>query len=87
MSGSNHVPGNQGPRSQQRGNDDDTDYQHRNFINLLAAVMLLVIAIGIVWVVKAMEADEELDRCQETGRRDCVKIDVPPRPTIRIPDN
>ena len=87
MSGSNRLPGSPGPQPRPRGNDDDTDYQHRNFVNLVAAVVLLAIAIGVVWVVKAMEADEALNRCLETGRRDCVRIDAPPRPTIRMPDN
>ncbi len=87
MSGSNPLPGSQGPQPQRCGNNDDTDYQHRNFINLVAVVVLLAIAIGVVWVVKAMEADEALNRCLETGRRDCVRIDAPPRQTIRMPDN
>jgi hypothetical protein len=87
MSGSNLLPGSQGPQPQPRGNKDDTDYQHRNFVNLVAAAVLLAIAIGVVWVVKAMEADEALNRCLATGRRDCVRIDVPPRPTIGTPEN
>lgn len=87
MSGSNPLPGSQGPQPQRRGNDDDTDYQHRNFINLIAAAVLLAIAIGVVWTVKAMEANEALNRCLATGRRDCVRLDVPPRPTISLPEN
>jgi hypothetical protein len=59
----------------------------RNFINLVAAVVLLTIAIGVVWVVKAMEANEALNRCVATGRRDCVRLDVPPRPIIVTPEN
>jgi hypothetical protein len=49
--------------------------------------VLLAIAIGVVWVVKAMEANEAVNRCMESGRRDCVRIDVPPRPTTGVPDN
>jgi hypothetical protein len=66
---------------------EETDYQHRNFVNLVAAIALLAIAIGVVWAVKAMEANEELDRCLSTGRRDCVAIEAPPRETIRTPDH
>jgi hypothetical protein len=66
---------------------DETNYQQRNFVNLVTVIVLLVIAIGVVWVVNAMEANETLDRCLETGRRDCVRIDTPPRQTIRLPDN
>jgi hypothetical protein len=87
MSGSNPLPGGQGPQPQRRGGDDDVDYKHRNFVNLVALAVLLAIAVGVVWVVKAMEANEALNRCLATGRRDCVRIDAPPRPTIRMPDN
>jgi hypothetical protein len=85
MAGSNPLHGHDDSR--QSSDADSTDYQHRNFVNLVAAIALLVIAIGVVWVVKAMVADETLDRCLESGRRDCVSIEAPPRQTIRLPDN
>lgn len=85
MSEPNLSPGSQGP--QPSGNADCVDYRHRNFINLIAALVLLAIAIGVVWVVKAMEANEAVNRCMESGRRDCVQIDVPPRPAIGVPGN
>ncbi|HWG07154.1 MAG TPA: hypothetical protein VG271_19295 [Beijerinckiaceae bacterium] len=85
MAGSNPS---QGQDDSPRGADADSiDYQHRNFVNLVAAIALLVVAIGVVWVVKAMVADETLNRCFESGRRDCVSIEEPPRQTIRMPDN
>jgi len=85
MAGSNPSHGHDD--SGQSSDADSTDYQHRNFVNLVAAIALLVIAIGVVWVVKAMVADETLNRCLESGRRDCVSIEAPPRQTIRLPDN
>lgn len=85
MSGSTPSSGHQDP--QPRGDGDETDYQHRNFINLVAAIVVLAIAIGVVWVVKAMEANEELNRCLATGRRDCVLLDAPVHPTVRKLDN
>ncbi len=64
---------------------DDTDYEHRHFINLLAIVFLLVIAGAIIWTVRAMDENEHLQRCLNAGRRDCVKIDTPPSMGIRMP--
>jgi hypothetical protein len=86
MSESN-LPPRRDPPQPLRGSDDDTDYQHRNFINLVAAIAVLAIAIGVVWVVKTIEAEEDLNRCFESGRRDCVTIEAPPHATIRMSDH
>ena len=64
---------------------DDTDYDHRHFINLLAAALLLAIAGGIIWTVRGIEENESLQRCLNAGRRDCVKIETPPSTGMRLP--
>jgi hypothetical protein len=64
--------------------EDETDYEHRHFVNLLAAIFLLVIAIAISWTIGAMDSYEKLQRCFNTGRRDCVQI-APPRPAVQVP--
>ena len=64
---------------------DDTDYEHRHFTNLLAAALLLAIAGGIIWTVRAFDENERLQRCLNAGRRDCVKIETPPSTGIRLP--
>ena len=64
---------------------DDTDYEHRHFINLLAIAFLLVIAGAIIWTVRAMDENEHLQRCLNAGRRDCVKIETPPSTGVRLP--
>ena len=64
---------------------DDTDYEHRHFINLLAIAFLLVIAGAIIWTVRAMDDYEHLQRCLNAGRRDCVKIETPPSTGVRLP--
>ena len=64
---------------------DDTDYEHRHFINLLAIAFLLVIAGAIIWTVRAMDDYEHLQRCLNAGRRDCVKIETPPATGVRLP--
>jgi len=65
--------------------DDDTDYEHRHFINQLAIIFLLIITGAILWTVRAIELNEQLQRCLNAGRRDCVKIETPPSTGVRPP--
>jgi hypothetical protein len=65
---------------------DETDYGRRTFLNLLATICLLVVATGIIWAVQALDAQEKLRRCLDTGARECVQL-VPPRPGIRVMPN
>jgi hypothetical protein len=62
---------------------DPTDYAHRDFVNLVAAAFLLLIAVAIVWTVRAMEDYERLQNCFDSGRRDCVVIAAPHYATAR----
>jgi len=64
---------------------DDTDYEHRHFINLLAIIFLLAIGGAIIWTLRAMDDYEHLQRCLNAGRRDCVKIETPPSTGVRLP--
>jgi hypothetical protein len=65
---------------------DETDYGQRTFLNLLATICLLVVATGIIWAVQALNAQEKLRRCLDTGARECVQL-VPPHPGIRVMPN
>ncbi len=58
---------------------DEVDYAQRDFINLVATVFLLVLAIGIAWTVRAVTDYERQLRCVESGRRDCIAIATPPQ--------
>lgn len=57
---------------------DDVDYGHRHFINLLSAALLLVLAIGMVWTVRAIDQQETTRKCFASGRKDCVTVAAPP---------
>jgi hypothetical protein len=58
---------------------DAVDYAQRDFINLVATIFLLVLALCITWTVRAVTDNERQLRCVESGRRDCVQIAAPPQ--------
>lgn len=57
----------------------EVDYAQRDFVNLVATVFLLVLALGVTWTVRAVTENERQLRCMESGRRDCVQIAAPPQ--------
>ena len=65
-------------KSSNAGDRDDTDYAHRNAVNLVAAIALLVIAIILVVALNMIDAQRKLQRCVDSGRKDCFAIPTPP---------
>ena len=49
------------------------DRQHRTFVNLLAAIAVLAIAIGAIWLLGFLDDKRKLQACIEAGRRDCLQ--------------
>ncbi len=70
-------------RSASGASEDDVDYGHRHFVNLLSLAFLLVLAVAMVWTVKALDAQETLRKCVSSGRKDCVQIAAPPRGMVQ----
>ena len=58
---------------------DEVDYAQRDFVNLVATIFLLLLALVISWTVRAVTDNEQQLRCVESGRRDCVQIAAPPQ--------
>ena len=58
---------------------DETDYDHRHFVNLAATALLLGVGCAIVWTVLAIDRYEANQRCLASGRIDCVRIAEPTR--------
>jgi len=57
---------------------DDTDYAHRRLVNLVAAIALLVLAIVLVVAMNLLDNQRRLQRCLDSGRRDCLAVPTPP---------
>jgi hypothetical protein len=52
----------------------DDDEGHRNFVNLIAAIFVLGLAIAAVWVFKSLDAHRQTENCIASGRRDCIPL-------------
>ena len=57
--------------------EDPEERRHRLFVNLVAAAFLLALAIAIVWVVMALDAQRKLQNCLNSGRRNCEEMVQP----------
>jgi hypothetical protein len=58
---------------------DDEDERERRTTNLILLAIAAVVIGGGVWLVNAMIDARKVDECIAQGRRDCGRIDVPPR--------
>ena len=62
---------------------DAQERDHRTFVNLAAAIALLILAISMIWLLGFLDEKRKLQACIEAGRRDCLqKFDpaaAPPR--------
>jgi hypothetical protein len=51
------------------------DEAHRKFVNLLAAIVILALAIAAVWVFKLLDDQRKLANCAASGRHDCIPLE------------
>ncbi len=47
--------------------------QHRTFVNLLAGVAVLMLAIASIWLMGFLDEKRKIEACIEAGRRDCLQ--------------
>jgi hypothetical protein len=47
--------------------------QHRTFVNLVAAITVLVLAIAAIWLLGFLDDKRKIQACVEAGRRDCLQ--------------
>jgi len=60
------------------------DYSHRHFVNLAATIVLLTLALISMWTIKTIDNQEKLQRCLNSGRRDCIPVAAPPRGMVQL---
>ena len=53
--------------------DEQAASDHRNFTNLLAAIMVLALAVAGVWLLNFLDEKRKIQSCIEAGRRDCLR--------------
>jgi hypothetical protein len=63
-----------GRRSAAMRERNDTDYDQRHFVNLLAAAFLLALALCIGYTIKMFEQQQKVEKCLLSGRKDCIAV-------------
>jgi hypothetical protein len=52
---------------------EEEESQHRTFVNLVAAITVLVLAIAAIWLLGFLDDKRKIQACVEAGRRDCLQ--------------
>jgi hypothetical protein len=60
--------------------DDDDPEENRARVNIMLALGFVVLVGSGIWLVDAMLDARRADECISAGRRNCIPLDVPPRP-------
>jgi hypothetical protein len=69
----------------ERSEEESEDRQHRVFVNLAAAIALLVLALAALWLMKTLDERRKLENCLSSGRRDCLERVEPAAGPPRAP--
>ncbi len=51
--------------------DEAQEQDRRTRVNLVAAIVILLLLIGGFWLFTSLNAQQKLELCLESGRRDC----------------
>ena len=47
--------------------------ERRTFVNLVAAIAMLILAIAAIWLLGFLDDKRKVQACLEAGRRDCLQ--------------
>ncbi len=47
--------------------------EHRVFVNLLAAIAVLLLAVAAIWLLVSLDDNRKIQACVEAGRSDCLQ--------------
>ena len=61
------------PAVQEEAAQEKEESQHRTFVNLVAAITVLVLAIAAIWLLGFLDDKRKIQACVEAGRRDCLQ--------------
>ncbi|MCC2098278.1 MAG: hypothetical protein KDJ29_15380 [Hyphomicrobiales bacterium] len=53
--------------------------QHQRRVMAIAAVAVIVLLAAMIYVAQMIIAQQKIERCLASGRRDCLQIETPPR--------
>ncbi|MGE3245996.1 MAG: hypothetical protein AB7F96_02510 [Beijerinckiaceae bacterium] len=68
------------------GRRDNTDYEHRHFVNLCATAFLLALGLCFAFTIRIFDDQQRLEKCLMSGRKDCVEIAHAPAAMIKLPE-
>jgi hypothetical protein len=51
--------------------DEAEEQDRRTRVNLVSAIVILLLLIGGFWLFTSLSAQQKLELCLESGRRDC----------------
>jgi hypothetical protein len=57
----------------EREAEDGQEREHRTFVNLVAAIAILILAIAAIWLIGFLDDKRKIQACLEAGRRDCLQ--------------
>ena len=57
----------------EREAEEKQEREHRAFVNLVAAIAILILAISAIWLLGFLDDKRKVQACLEAGRRDCLQ--------------
>ncbi len=64
---------------------DESEDERRVFVNLAAAIAVLLLALAGFWLMKTLDEHRKLENCVNSGRRDCLELVEPAAAPPRTP--
>lgn len=62
----------------EEADEERAERDHRTFVNLVAAIVLLALVIAGYWLMNFLDGKRKLEACLEAGRRNCQEMAPPP---------
>ena len=57
----------------EREAEEKQERERRTFVNLVAAIAMLILAIAAIWLLGFLDDKRKVQACLEAGRRDCLQ--------------